>query len=289
MLTPTGPLVAAAQARGAGVGAFNVITLEHAEAIVAGAEQAGLPVILQISQNAVTFHNGRLGPVAAAVRAIAAASTVDVALHLDHVERMDLVEQAPAHGFGSVMFDGSRLSFDANVAATRQAAALCHRHELWLESELGEVGGKDGAHAAGARTDPDEAHAYVAATGIDALAVAVGSSHAMVHRTAALDHSLIGRLRDRVPVPLVLHGSSGVPDEALVAAVRAGIAKVNIGTAVNVAFTGAVRAYLAGHEAEVDPRRYLSAARVAMADTVTRFLRLLALTQPADCNSVSSN
>jgi len=275
MFVPTGEIVAART----GVGAFNVITIEHAEAIVAGAESAGLPVILQISENAVRFHHGRLGPIAAATRSIAESATVPVALHLDHVESEDLLAEAARHGFGSVMFDASKLAYADNVARTAAAVLACHAQGLWVESELGEVGGKDGAHAPGARTDPDEAAAYVAATGVDALAVAVGSSHAMHTRTARLDHALIARLSAAVPVPLVLHGSSGVPDDELVAAVRGGMKKINIGTALNVAFTGAVRESLDGNATLVDPRRYLAPARTAMAETVAHALRLLAVTE----------
>jgi fructose-bisphosphate aldolase, class II len=277
VLTPTGELVSAARSTGCAVGAFNVITVEHAEAIVTGAEQAGRPVILQISENAVRFHHGRLAPIAAAARAVADASTVPVALHLDHVESDELLAQAAANGFGSVMYDASRLPYDRNVAATRAAARACRGAGLWIESELGEVGGKDGAHAPGARTDPVEAAAYVTATGVDALAVAVGSSHAMHTRTARLDHGLIAQLRDAVQVPLVLHGSSGVPDDELTAAVRAGMAKINIGTALNLAFTGAVRTTLGDRPDLVDPRRYLAPAREAMAATVARAVRLLAV------------
>ncbi|TGB12094.1 class II fructose-bisphosphate aldolase, partial [Streptomyces palmae] len=131
------------------------------------------------------------------------------------------------------------------------------------------------AHAPGVRTDPAEAAAYVAETGVDALAVAVGSSHAMTDRTAALDHGLIARLREAVPVPLVLHGSSGVPDEQIRRAVAAGMVKINVGTALNTAFTGEVRAHLAEHAAVVDPRKYLRPAREAMARTVAHFLSLL--------------
>nr|WP_221374013.1 class II fructose-bisphosphate aldolase [Actinoplanes polyasparticus] len=275
MLTPTGELVSTALSTGCAVGAFNVITVEHAEAIVTGAEQAGRPVILQISENAVRFHHGRLAPIAAAARAVADASTVPVALHLDHVESDELLAQAAANGFGSVMYDASRLPYDRNVAATSAAARACRRAGLWIESELGEVGGKDGAHAPGARTDPVEAAAYVTATGVDALAVAVGSSHAMHTRTARLDHGLIAQLRDSVQVPLVLHGSSGVPDDELTAAVHAGMAKINIGTALNLAFTGAVRTTLGDRPDLVDPRRYLAPAREAMAATVARAVRLL--------------
>jgi fructose-bisphosphate aldolase class II len=275
VLVPTSEIVARNQIRATGTGAFNVITVEHAEAIVAGAEAAGEPVILQISENAVRFHGGRLAPIAAAARAVAVAARVPVALHLDHVETVELLERADEHGFGSVMYDASRLDYDDNVEATRRVVRQCHERGLWVEGELGAVGGKDGAHAPGVRTDPDEARRYAEATGVDALAVAVGSSHAMTSRTAVLDHELIARLCAAVPAPLVLHGSSGVPDAELVAAVRAGLRKINIGTALNVAFTGAVRAVLTADGRLVDPRRYLAPARDAMAGTVAHFLGLL--------------
>lgn len=276
MIEDAGRLVAEAATSGRAVAAFNMITLEHGEAIVTGAERAGHPVILQISQNAVKFHHGRLGPVTRAALALAEAADVPVALHLDHVTDLDLLREAPGHGFGSVMYDGSGLPYRENVAATRAAVTFAREHGLWLESELGEVGGKAGAHAPGVRTDPEEAARFVAETGVDALAVAVGSRHAMTSRTAALDHDLIRRLRDAVPVPLVLHGSSGVPADELTAAVRHGMVKINIGTALNVGFTGAVRDHLAEHPEVVDPRRYLAPARDAMADVVARYCDLLA-------------
>ena len=220
MFSPTGDLVAAARARGTGVGAFNVITVEHAEAIVTGAEEADLPVILQISENAVRFHHGRLAPIAAAARRVAEQARVPVALHLDHVEDDDLLDRAAANGFGSVMYDASRRGYDDNVAATSAAVRRCHAQ--------------------------------------------------------GLDHELIARLRAAVPVPLVLHGSSGVPDEELTLAVRGGLAKINIGTALNTAFTAAVREALGADPAMVDPRQYLKPARSAMATSVAHFLRLLA-------------
>ncbi|MFE6978144.1 ketose-bisphosphate aldolase [Streptomyces sp. NPDC057682] len=280
-LVSTGELVSAAQARGHGIAAFNVITLEHAEAIATGAERAGAPAVLQISENAVKFHGGRLAPVAAAAAAVARASTAPLALHLDHVESVELLHQAHETGFGSVMFDASKLGYEENVRATAAAVAWGRDHGIWIEAELGKVGGKEGeapldAHAPGVRTDPDEAAAYVAATGVDALAVAVGSSHAMTERTAALDHELIARLRDAVPVPLVLHGSSGVPDDEIRRAVASsGMVKVNVGTALNTAFTAAVRAHLAEHTTGVDPRKYLAPGREAMAATVAGFLALM--------------
>jgi fructose-bisphosphate aldolase class II len=274
-LARTADLVAAAYRAGTGLAAFNVITLEHAEAIVAGAEQAGRPVILQISENAVKFHHGRLRPIAAATAAVAAEAAIPASVHLDHVEATDLLHAIVDTGASSAMFDASTLEYDANVAATKAAVDWAHGQGLFLEAELGEVGGKDGAHAPGVRTDPAEAVAFVAATGVDALAVAVGSSHAMSARDAALDFELITRLRAVVPVPLVLHGSSGVADEDLRKAVSAGITKINVGTLLNARFTAAVRAHLAGDDAVTDPRKYLTPARAAITDAVAAMIAAL--------------
>lgn len=278
-LETTGDLVRQAAAAGRGILAFNFVTVEHVEAIVAGAEASGSPVILALSQNAVAYHGGRPRPVTAAALVLARDAAVEVALHLDHVEDQDLLREAGEAGFSSAMFDAGTLPYEDNVAATRAAVDWAHRAGLWLEAELGHVGGKPGApasaHAAGVRTDPAEASEYVVRTGVDALAVAVGSSHAMTSRSAALDHGLIARLREAVPVPLVLHGSSGLPDAELRRAVGSGMIKFNVGTALGVAFTGAVRACLERDPAVVDPRRYLAAARDAMTDTVRRLTAAL--------------
>jgi len=267
-------LVNDAVARRIGVGAFNVVTLEHAEAIVDGAELAGVPVILQLSENSVRFHRGQLAPVAAAAGELAAAASVPVSVHLDHVEDVALLAQSLGTSVTSAMFDGSKLDFEENVSATRAAAEWAHVHSIHLEAELGEVGGKEGAHAPGVRTDPAEAARYVEATGVDSLAVAVGTTHAMATRTAAPDYELIATLCDAVPVPLVLHGSSGVTDEGLRKAIRAGIVKVNIGTILNVAFTAAVREGLQSPEV-IDPRKYLDRARADMSKVVQRLLKVI--------------
>jgi fructose-bisphosphate aldolase, class II len=269
-LARTADVVSAAATAREGVGAFNVITLEHAEAIALGVETAGRSGILQISENAVRFHGGQLDPIASAVVAVAEQARVPLAVHLDHIEDDSLLRQAAGLGISSVMYDASKRDYDANVMATRQAADWAHEQALWIEAELGEIGGKDGAHAPGVRTDPNEAFEYVAATSVDGLAVAVGSSHAMVERTAELDLTLIRDLARKLPVPLVLHGSSGVADVHLSAAVSAGIVKVNIGTILNVAFTTAVRDRLAADPDLVDPRAYLRSAREAIATEVTR-------------------
>lgn len=272
-LARTADLVAAAHRSGSGVVAFNVITLEHAEAIVSGAERADRPVIMQISENAVKYH-GRLAPIAAAVNAVAADAGVPASVHLDHIEDVELLHAAESAA-SSAMFDASKLDYGANVAATRAAADWAHDRNLFLEAELGEVGGKDGAHAPWVRTDPAEAAAFVAATDVDALAVAVGSSHAMSSRTAALDYQLISELRAAVDVPLVLHGSSGVAEADLRKAISAGITKVNVGTLLNITFTSAVRTQLEANSTVTDPRRYFRPARSAVADAVAQLLTSL--------------
>lgn len=279
-LASTGELITRAAAARSAVAAFNVITLEHIEAVVAGAESAGAPVVLQVSENAVRFRYGRLLPLARAAVAAAERAAVPVALHLDHVQSDDLLRQAPGAGFSSVMYDAARLPYTGNLAATRAAVDWAHAQGLWIEAELGQIGGKDGrppldAHAPGARTDPGRARDFVAGTGVDALAVAIGSTHAMTTRTAVLDLGLLGRLSAALTVPLVLHGSSGVPDDGLVAAVGHGIAKVNVGTTLNAAMTGAIREFLAARPEAVDARTYLSVGREAMAREVRRIIGVL--------------
>ena len=273
-LTGMADIVGPARAAGRGVGAFNVIGIEHAEAIAAGAEAAAAPVVLQISENCAAYH-GALDPIARACLAIACSAAVPVAVHLDHATGLDLVRAAARLGLGSVMYDSSRLPYAENVQATAGLAKWCHDRGMWVEAELGEIGGKDGVHAPGARTDPGEAARYVADTGVDALAVAVGSSHAMLTRDAVLDLGLIGRIHAAVGVPLVLHGSSGVPDAGLAAAVRAGMTKINVATQLNKAYTAALRHCLADDSALVDPRRYGSAGRAAVTAEVARLLGVI--------------
>lgn len=281
-LAPTGELVAAARASGRCCPAFNVIQLEHAAAVVAAAERAYHPVVLQVSQNAVRYH-GALEPIGAAMLATARAARTPVAVHLDHAETAELVESAVALGFSSVMFDASTLDYEDNVRETARIARYCHDNGVWIEAELGEVGGKGGVHVPGERTDPEQAPRFVRDTGVDALAVAVGTSHAMLTRDADLDFARIERLRAALTVPLVLHGSSGVADDDLHAAVRAGLTKINIATQLNKEFTAAVRDSLANHPEGADPRRYVGAGREAITRETLRLLAVLNGTAtPAD-------
>jgi len=273
-LMPTGEIVAAAAAQGMAVGALNVIGVEHAEGLVAGAVRSSRALVLQISENCVRYH-GCLEPITAACLALAEQAPVPVAVHLDHAESRGLIREAVGLGLSSVMYDASKMAYDDNVESTRQVTDEAHASGIWVEAELGEVGGKDGVHAPNVRTDPDEAVAFVRATGVDALAVAVGSSHAMATRDAVLDLSLVERLRAALQVPLVLHGGSGVPDDELARAVAAGMVKINLSTQLNRVFTLAVRTALGGDAGIVDPRRYLAAGREAVAVETARLLKII--------------
>ncbi|MPV38145.1 class II fructose-bisphosphate aldolase [Georgenia subflava] len=260
------------RAAGTGLGAFNVVHLEHAEVFAAAAERAGRPVVLQISQNAVAYH-GSLAPLAAGVLAVARSAAVPVVVHLDHAEDVGLIDEALELGIASVMYDGSRLPDDANRATTAQVVARAHAAGATVEAELGEVGGKNGVHDPSARTDPGDAARFVEETGVDLLAVAVGSSHAMTTRDASIDTELVAALAAALPVPLVLHGSSGVSDAGMRAAITAGMTKINVSTHLNKLVTGAVRKLLSDRPDVVDTRAWFRAGNEAVGPEVERLLR----------------
>jgi fructose-bisphosphate aldolase class II len=273
-LVPTGEIVARAVRSGTAAVAFNVLHLETAEALAAAAERTRVPLVLSISENCIRYHGGLL-PLVRATLAVAAAASAELSVHLDHITDPALIREGVEAGVSSVMIDASARPYAENVGVTTDVASWCHARGVYVEAELGEVGGKDGVHAPGARTDPAEALKFVQATGVDALAVAVGSSHAMTERTAELDRDLIAALHAALPVPLVLHGSSGVPDEEIRRAVAAGMTKINISTHLVSVFTATVREVLGARPELVDSRRYLGAARDAVTDEAARLLRVL--------------
>lgn len=268
-------LLQAARSQNSGLAAFNVVLVETAQGLVRAAEEAERPVVLQISENCVKYHGG-LAPIAAATRALAEGSSAEVSVHLDHAEDVELIRQAVDLGFDSVMYDGSKLPDAENRRTTEAVVGMCRTADVAVEAELGEVGGKDGVHSPTARTQPDEARRFVEDTGVGSLAVAVGSSHAMSSRTASLDQQLIAELAEAVPVPLVLHGSSGVPDEELTQAITAGMTKINISTHVNGVFTAALRGVLEAEPGVHDPRRYVDAGRQALQQEARRLISLIA-------------
>lgn len=275
-LVNSGIIIDSAVNQNYAIGAFNVIQIEHAEAIVSAAEQVGADVILQLSQNAVAYH-GALEPIGSAMLAIAKSSTRQVSVHIDHAENTDLIAAALDLGFNSVMYDGSHHNYTENLRITKEMVKLAHSKGAWLEAELGEIGGKDGVHAATARTIPSEAAEFVADTGVDALAVAIGSSHAMTDQSARIDFDLVSQLAAAVDVPLVMHGSSGVAIPDIQKAISLGIRKVNISTELNKNMTNAIAQFMAANPKVVDPRKYLGAGRDAVTEAVAHYLSAFSL------------
>ena len=278
MLASTRDLVHAAWAASPryGVLAFNVIGLEHASAIIAGAEAGHAPVILQVSQNTVRYWDGLLAPLAAACVALAERASVPVAVHLDHATEIGLCEEAIGSGVSSIMFDASASSLEENTRRTASIVTWAHERGVAIEGEIGIVGGKDGVPSSTETyTDPREAADFVDATNVDLLAVAIGTEHGMVDRHAVLDLDRLDALAAAVDVPLVLHGSSGVPLDGIPEVVRRGMTKINVATQLNAAYTQAIRATLAARPDITDPRIYGSEGRHAVTEVVRRYCELV--------------
>lgn len=258
------------------VGAFNCNNMEIVQAIMRAAAAENAPVILQASQGAIKYAG--LDFIVAMVRQAVAETRVPVALHLDHGTSFGQVVRCLRAGFSSVMFDGSQLPFAENVAQSRRVVETAHLVGVSVEAELGRIGGtEDDIHVDEGDalfTDPEEAREFVAQTGVDALAVAVGTAHGRYKGVPKLDFERLRAIRARVPVPLVLHGSSGVPGEAIREAVRLGVSKVNIDTDIRQRFTDAVRRVLAADPREIDPRRVLGPAREAATEVIREKIRL---------------
>ena len=274
------PWIRQAQRDGWAVGAFNANTLEQAQAIVLAAQEEAAPAIIQVSHRALTYiGNGNeiqgLKYIADIGKIAAESVTVPVALHLDHGTEREVL-QALALGFTSVMFDGDGLSFEENIAITKRLCEVAHSVGACMEAEVGEVPKPDGKafdESAIALTQPDEAAQFAEATGIDTLAVALGSVHGLKTKQISLDLERLDEIRNRVSIPLVLHGSSGVSDHDIKQGIAMGLCKVNVATQLNQAFTGAICDVLNRDDEVVDPRKYLGPARVAQSEIVRERIR----------------
>ena len=270
------------QARQAGwaVGAFNANTLEQAQAIVLAAQAEEAPAIIQVSHRALTYIGSGneihgLKYISAIGKAAANNVTVPIALHLDHGTEREVL-QAIALDFTSVMFDGDGYSFAENVSITKRLCEAAHSVGVCMEAEVGEVpkpDGKEFDETTIALTQPDEAAQFVEATGIDTLAVALGSVHGLKTKQISIDLECLAAIRSRVSIPLVLHGSSGVSDNDIKQGVAMGLCKVNVATQLNQAFTNAIREVLSRDSEVVDPRKYLTPGRSAQIEIVRERIR----------------
>lgn len=246
-----------AQKRGYAVGAFNVENMEMVMAVIAAAEETGSPVIMQTTPGTVRFAG--LDYYLANAAAAAKRAAVPVVMHLDHGNSFELAMEAYRTGYTSIMIDGSKLSFEDNIALTRRVAEACHPGGIPVEGELGRVGGKeDDLQNADENpyTDPEEALEFVRRTGVDSLAVGIGTSHGVYKGIPRVNVERLSEIRELVDVPLVLHGTSGVPDEQVRDCVRRGICKVNYATDLRIAFTKGVREYLRENPDAFDPKKY---------------------------------
>ncbi|MGQ9512874.1 class II fructose-1,6-bisphosphate aldolase [Thermodesulfitimonas sp.] len=275
-LVTTARLLRAAAAGGYAIGAFNCNNMEIVQAIIAAAEAENAPVILQASQGAIKYAG--LDFIAALAKTAIGRTKLPVALHLDHGTSFEQVVRCVAAGFSSVMIDGSRLPFAENVALTRQVVSVARAVGISVEAELGRIGGTEDeisvTEAEAFFTDPDEAAHFVAETGVDALAVAIGTAHGRYKGEPHLDFERLSRIAAKVKIPLVMHGSSGVPADAVREAIRRGIRKVNIDTDIRQAFTEKVRAVLAAAPDEIDPRKILGPAREAAVEIIREKIRI---------------
>ncbi|MDI6871763.1 MAG: class II fructose-1,6-bisphosphate aldolase [Bacillota bacterium] len=269
-------LLAAADKDGYAVGAFNVNNLESLTAIVSAAEGERSPVILQASQGAIKYAG--LEYIAAMAQVAAARATVPVALNLDHGTSFTQAMQCIRAGFTAVMVDGSRLPYRENAALVSRVVEVAHAVGVSVEAELGRIGGTEDDVSVAEReevfTDPEAAARFVAETGCDALAVAVGTAHGVYRGEPKLDFERLAAIDRLVAVPLVLHGASGVPDGAIREAVRLGVRKINIDTEIRLAFAASVRSTLAADGSVYDPREILGPARQSMEEVVREKMRL---------------
>ena len=256
-LVTTRELFADAQKNGYAISAFNVENMEMVMAVMEAAEELKSPVIMQTTPSTVKYAG--LDFFLANVKAAAERASVPVAMHLDHGSSFELAMQAYRTGYTSIMIDGSHGSFEENIAVSKAVADACTPSGIPVEAELGKVGGKEDDLDGGddnPYTDPDQAVEFVKRTGITSLAVAIGTAHGVYKGEPKLDLDRLSEIREVVDIPLVLHGTSGVPDETVTECVNRGICKVNYATDLRIAFTKGVSEVFSENPDVIDPKKY---------------------------------
>lgn len=265
-----------ADEHGYAVGAFNVNNMEIIQAIAQAADELRAPVILQASQGAIKYAG--IEYITSLVKTTAQQIDVPIALHLDHGTDFNEIISCIRNGFTSVMIDASKHELEENIRLTKEIVKIAHAVGVSVEAELGKIGGTEDqivvSEAEATYTDPEEARIFVEETGVDSLAIAVGTAHGVYKGEPKVDIERIKEIDRVVSVPLVLHGSSGVPYDTLEKAVGAGIRKINIDTDIRASFAGTVKAFVTENPEEIDPRKILKPARAAMAETVKEKIKV---------------
>ncbi|MHB1043869.1 MAG: class II fructose-1,6-bisphosphate aldolase [Eubacteriales bacterium] len=275
-LVPLSRLLDKAGNGGYAVGAFNCNNMEIVQAIIAAAEKENAPVVLQASQGAIKYAG--LDYISAMAKLAAGQTTVPVTLHLDHGTSFEQCMRCIHAGFTSVMIDGSKLPLADNIALTRKVIEVARAVGVSVEAELGKIGGTEDDITVSERealfTDPEDAAVFVRETGVDALAVAIGTAHGQYKGVPQLDFARLEKISSLVKIPIVLHGSSGVPDADVQRAISLGVRKVNIDTNIREAFVAAARRVLDENPREIDPRKMLGPAREAATDLIREKIRI---------------
>lgn len=261
-LVTTKEMLLDAQKGNYAVGAFNVENMEMVMAVMEAAEELKSPVIMQTTPSTVKYAG--LDYFLANVKAAAERVSVPVAMHLDHGSSFELAMQAYRTGYTSIMIDGSHESFEGNIAVSKAVADACAPSGIPVEAELGKVGGKEDDLDGGddnPYTDPEQAVEFVKRTGVNSLAVAIGTAHGVYKGEPKLDLGRLSEIRKVVDIPLVLHGTSGVPDETVTECVNRGICKVNYATDLRIAFTKGVKEVFGENPDVIDPKKYNAAGK----------------------------
>ena len=279
----TSEMLADAKSKGYAVVGFSVYNLETAKELVHTANRLRAPLIIQTTPKTIDLFG--LEYITAIVRIAANAVGTPVSLHLDHGNSFNLAIKCLEHGYSSIMIDGSHLPYNENVGLVHEVVTRAHAIGVPVEAELGRIGGVEDDLSVEEQdagyTDPNAAADFVERTGIDSLAVSIGTAHGMYHRPPKLNFELLRKIRSVVPIPLVLHGASGIPDHAIQQAIQSGISKINIATELKLEFATALRDFLSSHPNEIEPRSYLAPAlnayakvvehKIALANAVNRF------------------
>lgn len=273
MLITTKNLLSEAQKNRTAIGAFNVSDLEITQAVVQAGRDLNQPVIIQTTTKAIQYAG--LSFLADIIKRFAKESNIGIVLHLDHGKDINLIKQCLAAGYTSIMFDGSELSFEQNVAATKQIVVLANSYNVPVEGEVGTVPSPGGNNQI-AKTDVRKAIDFVRQTGVASLAVAIGTTHGQDRSAEQLDFNLLKELRESLEIPLVLHGASGIADDQIKQLIDFGISKINIDTDIRLAFSNSIKEFSAAHPDVFDPREIMTVGRDAVYKVVYNKIKLFA-------------
>lgn len=255
-----------AQREGYAVPAFNIHNLETLQVVVETAAELKSPVILAGTPSTINYAGGEF--IVSMADAAADKYDIPIAIHLDHYEEVNEIEEYIKLGFRSAMIDASHKAYEDNIATVKEVVKFAHKYDTTVEAELGRLGGQEDDLIVDEKdtkyTNPKQAKEFVEKTGIDSLAVAIGTAHGLYKGVAKLDFDRLKEIRDMVDVPLVLHGASDIPDELVQKAISLGICKVNVATDLKIPFSDAVKKYFIENPTANDPRKYMQPGKDAM-------------------------